>query len=661
MPVLWNKLDSSLSSRYGSFLRGGADATLLVSLSYEGDLAAIEAAGFETAYRGPQGYATGDIRLSGLESIAAAPGVVRISFGHPKHPMLDESVPKIHARPDVWQWDAALKKFVGVTGKGTGKGVVVGIIDTGIDWQHPFFLKESEPLKVTRILAIWDMGLRPDSDEVAAVSPDAALLSGLAGPDKTYGVEYNFARIEAALNNGPSIRHRDCYGHGTHVASIAAGNGGPLRNYVGVAPEADIIVVKAMSLQNTPRKNNNGAEIGFDIYFCDAVRYILNKAAAMNKPAVINASLGASLGPHDGFTTVEDWLTNEFNAKPKACMVVAAGNDAAVDKHAIIRFTGPGVIHLNIEVNDLRVKREDYSLCVTRDQTPTQLDLQIYYPPSVAPLEVGIRAKESTGPFQAGPARDPASDGTVTIDGFEIFMTHAVEVQKRDATHSPDVLRSRFWLQLIGKTDEAGKQPYYHDGVYTLSIEATEALTAHVWMDNVGPDLFLRVVPPVPPSVTISDEFLISTPAGSANVVTVAAYNPNHPSLTTLGRSSRGPLVNYASSADHPVPKPDVAAPGEFIDAAASREVHSRSRARKNAEMVTEKQGTSMAAPHVAGVVALMFENNPNLKSTEILNILRTDGNDAHDGNDPIPAAPELEQGKGRVNAKKAFDKAPTP
>ena len=184
-------------------------------------------------------------------------------------------------------------------------------------------------------------------------------------------------------------------------------------------------------------------------------------------------------------------------------------------------------------------------------------------------------------------------------------------------------------------------------------------MTAHLWSEVIGrnDDLYFRVVgPPFPTGVADSDEFLIAQYGGARNVVTVAAYNDENPTLPVTGFSSRGPLVNYESqTAPHPVQKPDIAAPGEGIVAARSRYMETKKKRRKRSALTRPDDGTSMACPHVAGVVALMFENNPNLRSTEIVDILRNHGREA--------AEPDEinEVGQGRVNAKKAFDKAPNP
>jgi subtilisin family serine protease len=634
---------------YGEYLSTSTDRKLLVSLFYKGDLSEIETAGFRTVWRGPEGYATGDILLSQLEQITSHPGVERISVGQEPEPMLDISVPDINASPEVWAWDSVQSLFSSVTGKGTGKGVIVGIIDTGIYWRHPFFLSQSSPEMKTKILSIWDMGLCPETGESAPLS---TLLTPESGG--TYGVEYKQGQINEALKGTGKVRHRDCSGHGTHVASIAAGNGGEARKFIGVAPEAELIVVKCLYPEETPKKNNDPteSEINNNIRFRDAVTYILKKAQAETKPVVINASLGHNLGPHDGFTPNEDWLTKQFESISKACFVTSAGNSGGKNQHATITFAAAGSIDIDIELIDTRTHRSKYAWCESRPDTPKSFWLQLYYPPAVGSLDISLDPKDGGG-FRAGPSRG-AGPVTATFEGFKAQMSHIVDNQARPYTGAPNVQRSKFQVEMIPKDRDEPKNRKYRTGTYTLRVVATEALTAHIWCQQKGWKFKMQVVAAKPPILTVNDEYQIGYYGGAANVLTVAAYNAEiKPALPTTNFSSRGPLANYSGAA--PIPKPDIGAPGKAIDAAASPDVEPKKKDRKKADMTAKKQGTSMASPHVAGVVALMFENNPGLTAPDIVSIIRDDGFRS------LPHAPANELGKGRIDAKLCFDKALSP
>ena len=195
----------------------------------------------------------------------------------------------------------------------SGTGVIVAVIDTGIDVSHPAFCSAQVPYR-SRILKVWDQGLTPDVP-AGEKGPDVARLLSA----HTYGVEFDTTAIETALNTSvyPALpldfRHKDCVGHGTHVTAIAAGGtqvaGGSDASFVGIAPEADIIMVKMLDMPDEI-KDDTGTAVTPEVRFRDAVIYVLREAAAQGpgKPVVINASFGNASEPGDGLGTKERFL-----------------------------------------------------------------------------------------------------------------------------------------------------------------------------------------------------------------------------------------------------------------------------------------------------------------------------------------------------------------
>jgi minor extracellular serine protease Vpr len=122
--------------------------------------------------------------------------------------------------------------------------------------------------------------------------------SGNPPPGFSYGTEYTKAQLDA--NQCLQIDGDDGHGHGTHVAGTAAGNGGALTNYIGMAPESDILFVKGF--RSGPGFANT------DIV--DGCNYMFQRAQQIGKPAVINLSLGGHFGPHDGSSLYEQALSN---------------------------------------------------------------------------------------------------------------------------------------------------------------------------------------------------------------------------------------------------------------------------------------------------------------------------------------------------------------
>ena len=172
-----------------------------------------------------------------------------------------------------------------------GNNVVVGLVDSGIQYQHDDF---KNPDGTTRIYSIWDQ-----------------LTVGIAPQPYNYGNECTQAQINAG-----TCGEVDAEGHGTHVAGSAAGDGSATGNavpqfkYSGMANKATIIMVKTDFT---------------DTGLIDAVKYIFAKAALLGRPAVVNMSLGTNLGPHDGTLDLELGLNALVG--PGKVIVSSAGNE----------------------------------------------------------------------------------------------------------------------------------------------------------------------------------------------------------------------------------------------------------------------------------------------------------------------------------------------
>ncbi len=182
-----------------------------------------------------------------------------------------------------------------------GTGVIMGIIDTGVDLTHPDLLDSAGN---TRVLHLWDQRL--------AVAPNTPPAYG-------YGQEWNNTQIDAGL----AVASNDVqyFGHGTHVTGIAAGNGSANGKNKGVAPGADIIEV-AFDFNNIT-----------DPTYLDAVDYIFTKAQAAGMPCVINASLGDYFGSRDGYDLQSQMIKTLLNQQTGRAMVAAAGNAGSVPYH----------------------------------------------------------------------------------------------------------------------------------------------------------------------------------------------------------------------------------------------------------------------------------------------------------------------------------------
>lgn len=189
-----------------------------------------------------------------------------------------------------------------------GSGVIVGIIDSGIDYTHPDF---RNPDGTSRILFLWDQ-------------------TGAGPPPQGFrnGTEYTQARInEALLSPDPmtSVPFSDTAGHGTAVSGIAAGNGvSSGGTEKGVAPNAGLIVVKLGHTGNESFARTT--EI------MRAVKYLSDKAIVLNMPLSINLSYGTNNGSHTGDSLFERYL-NSMCERWKTVMSVATGNEGSAAHH----------------------------------------------------------------------------------------------------------------------------------------------------------------------------------------------------------------------------------------------------------------------------------------------------------------------------------------
>lgn len=211
-----------------------------------------------------------------------------------------------------------------------GKGVIVVVVDTGLDFHHPDFINYDADGKATsRLLYFWDTS----SDGYVEGAGSKAPISFPNGA--SVGTVYSRADITAELRGGkPRIHVWDISGHGTGCASIAAGNGNAVdgKRYAGVAPQADIIGVRIQD-------QGPGLE---NAYLLNAIcAWVDEVAAKEGKPAVITCSFGGQTGGRDGYLVDERHLSARFADSVKGrAICIAAGNEGYSRIHAAVN-AGP--------------------------------------------------------------------------------------------------------------------------------------------------------------------------------------------------------------------------------------------------------------------------------------------------------------------------------
>lgn len=288
--------------------------------------------------------------ITHLERLARIPGVISVSASHPLSTALDESVVDIRA-DQVWNLRSRGLSM-------TGQGVLIGIVDTGIDWRHPDFQDANGQ---SRIVSIWD--------QTGSGSPPAGF---------DYGTEWHRWQIEAGL-----ATERDTSGHGTHVAGVVAGAGA---HYTGVAPGTELIVVKSPL---------------YTASIIDAWHYIVDKARKLGRPVVINNSFGAHFGAHDGTTDYE--LALDALSGPGVIFTTAAGNEGQSAIHASGRVPPDETITLPVSFLDGYPK--------------DTADVNIWYAASDSfSISVTAPTDQTFGPVEKGSLKVfEAADGTTII------------------------------------------------------------------------------------------------------------------------------------------------------------------------------------------------------------------------------------------------------
>jgi subtilisin family serine protease len=568
--------DAAPGARRG---RPAATPPLQVLVQFTGDPEALQKAGLKI--RSINGdVVSGVIAADKIAAISAIAEVERMEAARIMQSELDLSL--VECRANL--------VHTGPPGR-RGAGVIVGIVDSGIDFTHHSFRR---PDGSSRILSIWVQGLAPQAGDTSP-APFG------------YGVEYSQAQINAALggaNPFSIVRHQDFGQHGTHVAGIAAGDGsaaGPGQTpftFVGVAPEADIIVVATA---------NNGTEgLGTSSNALDAVNYVFTRAGTLNRPAVVNMSLGDNLGPHDGTSLLERGLDNLLGAQGRA-FVKSAGNAGADDIHA--RGTVATGATVDVTFNQ-----------PAGNNTLDQMDL--WYR--------GTDTFRVSVVDPAGNVRGPVNVGAATTLNFPGGNTVRVDHRNNDPFNGDK--RAFITISPAG----AGNIVAGNWRLRLTSVTSPGGGAFDVWIQR-GPPIPRFLAPHVDSSRTIS------TPGTAREVITAANYITRGAGVGSLAStSSRGPTRDGRLA-------PTLAAPGSSI-------ISARAHFPANGDPYMGMGGTSMAAPHVTGTIALMFQKNRNRTQEQIRQCLEsTARSDAQTG--PVP---NTAWGAGKMDSNAAVNCVPS-
>jgi len=509
---------------------------------------------------------TADVPLSSLDELIALPNVIyiqsarKLQISREMQPALDVSVPEIGA-DQVWASSPAY----------TGKGVIIGVIDTGIDWNHPSFLGKDGK---SRILYIWDQSI---------------FMSDKYPKGYNYGTEWTKDDIDAGI-----CGEIDEDGHGTHVTSTIAGDERNINGFTGVAPEADIIAVKT---------SFSDADI------IDAATYIFQKADELNKSVVLNMSFGSQWGPHDG-TELSDQALDFLISKPGRAITASAGNDGGRSVHVGVTSLRPS-------------EGNNYPWVAVRPLIGAQfLPIQIWYDPSdtisvrlllpinlngdLGDLGIGWVGKSNFLTFTV--VQGPLKGAEIFIDTSSLALNDLYPNFNQIYIHisnnnDPSIPIDDYIYGI--EFDGAGASfnaytPYY--GLFTSKFSGSISTPNQSFL--IAGDGYKTIISPSSAGKIISVGSYVTKSEWIDSENRIRNDNLNIDKISAF--SSLGPLLNGDF-------KPEISAPGEMIVAGFSSDAWNNPRYIYRDEAHAPFRGTSMSSPHVAGAIALMFQQNPKM------------------------------------------------
>ncbi|MCD7717643.1 MAG: S8 family serine peptidase [Lachnospiraceae bacterium] len=382
-----------------------------------------------------------------------------------------------------------------------GEGVLVAVIDSGVDYFHPDFRKEDGS---TRIRAIWDQS--------AVTASLGRVPTGF-----TRGMEYTQEDINAALAAGSReaglalVPEQDFSGHGTEVLGIAAGNGRASGNpYRGIAAKSDILVVKL----GTPRPD------GFPstTELMQAIEYVMRKAEEFAQPVAINLSFGNVYGSHRGSSLVETYI-DMMAQRGRSVIVAGTGNEGNTGGHVSGKLSN---------------ETSDVIEFLISDFEPT-MNLQIWKN-YADEFEIMIEHPDgrTAGPFWE-------EIGTVRYRlGFTDLLVYYGEP-------GPYQAEQEIYIDFVPEEE------YIDSGIWRILLRPKRIVTGgySIWMpDGRARNENTRFLTPTPDTT-------MTIPSTAARVIAVGAYDARLDSFASF--SGRGwPDTPYLN-------RPDLVAPGVDI------------------------------------------------------------------------------------------------
>lgn len=564
--------------------RDGPLVGVLVRLKDASEAHALEAAGMRIETLAGD-VAVGSIPVRLLSTLAQRPETVSISISQMLVPLNDLAIAAVNAD--------AVHQGAGLPAPYRGQGVVVGVLDTGIDFTHPDFQD--------------DAGSR--IEYLLEYQPDPVNSPPVAEQSWTKQV------IDTAPQ---TVTQRDIHGHGTHVTGTAAG-GGRGAPFPGAAPESRLVIVKGSRTGSDPTRPHTFSERDM----INGTAWIFSRADDLNMPAVVNLSIGSPGGPLDGSLDINRAMSNL--TAPGRLIVFAAGNN------------GVHVIHAGAAVpaGTSRTVAFNYSEASNAFVSP-QLGQLIqvtgwYDPGTITSVQVAARnpqtgaivAETSLPTGQGHSDLVPLNSGSATVGLVQILA---------QTVNHPNNNLGAFTVLVANNFDTAVN---LRDHLWTITIQTASQGRFDAWIATPTMGAFATSVPNVGILIPGDNQFTLNRLAAAENVLTAGSFTTRRewqdangtPITATFGGEplplgERTYFSSFGPTRDGRI-RPDVMAPGSWLISSRSADAPPNvSLTPFQSPRYALSQGTSMAAPVLTGSVALMLQLDPTLTTTRARDIL---------------------------------------
>jgi hypothetical protein len=495
-----------------------------------------------------------------------------------------------------------------------GSGVVLGIIDTDLGFEHGDFKNADGS---TRVAYIWDQ-------------------ASSASPNVSYG--YGFQWDANDINGGVCTYSAGNAAHGSQVTGIAAGNGLQVGKHAGIAPETDIVFVRIKLDDN------------FFANFVDAVHYIFQQAEAMGKACSINSSVGDYYGSHDATDLFAQMVENLLDEAPGRFLAQAAGNARGFKLHLKPVLTGNNTQSTWFAYNNTRKQFEFFGFADTTDFKQVNFSLDYIDRTSYANLGSTQSFNIQTD-FNLPPG---GLDSVVQV----LFYTPAGQPVTLKIYAAEYAGVYELWFRIIQPTT----QNYWQLnswGTGTWDIWSSAAVFGSSNIVQNPPVLVANYQNPD------NQQSIVSSWACSDHVLTVGSYNNLASFVNWAGdtmyaiqlyNDTSGYISDFSSrgpTRDGRV-KPDITAPGGVVLSSIPLSL-AQSMQNSNNQLLAQEGyhsingGTSMASPSVAGTAALYFECQPDATWLEVKQAILSSAR-----NDSLSLAwspmPNIDWGYGKLN-----------